>query len=176
MRTKLTNDILEAVRKEARVLDWGDDTFAGIVDGVLHAIQLGSTKGCGRDFREEVDKLAGEIVGTSRKLRNVRQYKWRDGPQGFDEYLDNRWVVDDASSAPADKFIRKENQSELIEQAALHGVFDEMRCARRYINVKRYVNKHPRLRMVDKRIQQDGERFSCNVIERKPETEGGTNN
>lgn len=169
MRTKLTNDILEAVRKEARVLDWGDDTFAGIVDGVLHAIQLGSTKGCGRDFREEVDKLAGEIVGTSRKLRNVRQYKWRDGPQGFDEYLDNRWVVDDASSAPADKFIRKENQPELIEQAALHGVFDEMRCARRYINVKRYVNQHPKLRMVDKRVRHKGERFRCDVIVRQPE-------
>ena len=101
----------------------------------------------------------------------MRQYKWRDGPQGFDEYLDNRWVVDDASSAPADKFIRKENQPELIEQAALHGVFDEMRCEHRYINVKRYVNKHPRLRMVDKRMQQNGKRIYYDVIERKNEEE-----
>ncbi len=171
MRTRLTNDILEAVRKEARALDWGDDAFAGIVDGVLHAIQLGSTRGCGRDFREEVGKLAGEIVGASRKLRNVRQYKWRDGPHGFDEYLDNRWAVDDAAKTPADKFIRKENQSKLIEQAAQNGVFDEMRCEHRYINVKRYVNKHPRLRMVDKRMQQNGKRIYYDVIERKNEEE-----
>ena len=48
-------------------------------------------------------------------------------PLLFDEYLNNRWAVDDADSAPAEKFIRKENQSELIEQAAQNGVFDGMR-------------------------------------------------
>lgn len=108
-------------------------------------------------------------------LRDVQRYHWHGGMRGFDEYLNNRWAVDDADSAPAEKFIRKENQSELIEQAAQNGVFDEMRCEHRYINVKRYVNKHPRLRMVDKRIQKDGERFSCNVIERKPETKEEAN-
>ena len=68
------------------------------------------------------------------------------------------------------KYIRQENQPELIKQAALHGVFDEMRCARRYINVKRYVNQHPKLRMVDKRVRHKGERFRCDVIVRQPES------
>lgn len=102
-------------------------------------------------------------------LRDVRRYQWREGVQGFYDYIDSRWAVDDVDHVPESKFIRQENQPELIEQAALHGVFDEMRCARRYINVKRYVNQHPKLRMVDKRVRHKGERFRCDVIVRQPE-------
>ena len=49
-------------------------------------------------------------------------------------------------------------------------VFEEMQCEERYIDIKRYVNQHPDLRMVDKRVQIDKERFRCDIIERKPET------
>lgn len=103
-------------------------------------------------------------------LRDVQRYHWRGGAQGFDQYLYNRWAVQDANSAPKEKCIRKENQAELIEQAVQNGVFDEMQCEERYINIKRYVNQHPDLRMVDRRVRSDGERFRCDIIERKPET------
>ena len=169
MLTQFAQEVIEAVRPEALSLQWGDDAMARIVDRVFQAVRLGCSSGSGAKFAAEVDALEGEIVAACSKLRAAR-CKRRNGPRGFDAYLEARWAVDDADHVPKEKCIRKENHAELIVQAALHGVFDEMKCEPRYINVKRYLNQHPDLRMVDRRVRSDGERFRCDIIERKPDT------
>ena len=103
-------------------------------------------------------------------VQHVKRYRWNTGIEGFYEYVDAKWAVDDIEKAPVEKLIRKENHAEIIARAKEAGVFDEMKCESRYINIKRFFKDNPKVRIVDKRIQVNGERFRCDIIERKPET------
>ena len=73
-------------------------------------------------------------------------------------------------NVPSEKLIRKEHHPEIIIKAKEAGLFDEMQCDSRYINIKRFFRNNPRMRLIDKRLQINGERFQCDVIVRQPES------